>query len=140
MGQHVGQGILGAWQSSWFDPSAPGGWVVERVSISAEEGKIVLVNDTKSGDYLWHGSGELYDERFFSGMWKSRTHGSRPLGVFSLYVLPQGDSAVGQAFGPNPEGIVTRYDWALGRTVELMRAAQQWIIQLPSPAIYNQAG
>jgi hypothetical protein len=132
-----GHDVLGAWHSSWFDPGAPGGWVVERVSISAANGTIVLVNDTDSGDYLWQGSGELHDGQFFCGMWKSRTHGPRPLGVFSFYVLPQGDAAVGQAFGPDPEGKVTRYDWALGRTHEAMAAAQIWIITRPSSAIYH---
>jgi hypothetical protein len=140
MGHHTTHDILGAWQSSWFDPGAPGGWVVERVTISADGSKIVLVNDTASGDYLWQGSGELYDERFFCGMWTSRTHGPRPLGVFSFYVLGQGDAAVGQAFGPDRDGNVTRYDWALGRTAERMSAAQQWIVRLPSPAIYHHAG
>ena len=140
MGHHTCRDVLGAWQSSWFDPSAPGGWVMERVNISADNGKVVLENDTDSGDYLWHGSGELYDERFFCGMWTSRTHGPRPLGVFSFYVLPQSDAAVGQAFGPDREGNVTRYDWALGRTAESMLVAQRWIIRLPSPAIYHQTG
>ena len=141
MGQKTCHDVLGAWQSSWFDPSSPGGWAVERVNISAVNGKIILVNDTASGDYLWQGSGELYDERFFCGMWKSRTHGPRPLGVFSFYVLPQIDAAVGQAFGPDRDGTVTRYDWALGRTAESMLAAQQWIIKLPRPAaIYRDAG
>ena len=59
MGHHTFHDVLGAWQSSWFDPSAPGGWVVERVNISAGIGEIVLVNDTDSGDFLWRGSGEL---------------------------------------------------------------------------------
>lgn len=127
--------VSGAWLSSWFDPGAPGGWVVERVDMSAADGKIILVNNTDSGDYLWQGSGELFDGRFFCGMWQSRTHGPRPLGVFSFYVLPQGDAAAGQAFGPDREGIITRYDWALGRTAPAMLAAQQWIAALPSPAL-----
>ncbi len=134
------QGVLGAWQSSWFDPSAPGGWVFERVNITADDDKIVLVNETDSGDYLWRGSGELFDEKFFCGMWKSRTHGDQPLGVFSFYVLPEGDAAVGQAFGPGPDGNVTRYDWALGRTSDSMSRAQQWIIRLPSPANFHRTG
>ena len=123
--------VLGAWLSSWFDPSAPGGWVVEKVDMSAAGGKIIVVNNTGSSDYLWQGSGELFDGRFFCGMWRSRTDGPRPLGVFSFYVLPQGDAAVGQAFGPDREGNVTRYDWALGRTVEAMTLAQVWIADLP---------
>lgn len=127
--------VLGAWLSSWFDPGAPGGWVRERVNVSAVGGKIILVNDTDTGDYLWQGTGELFEGRFFSGMWQSRTHGDRPLGVFSFYVLPQGDAAAGQAFGPDRDGVVTRYDWALGRSDEAMFAAQKWIAELPKPVV-----
>jgi hypothetical protein len=130
--------VLGQWHSSWFDPSAPGGWVIERVTISTANGKLNLVNDTDSGAYLWQGSGELHDGNFFCGMWKSRTHGPRPLGVFSFYVLPQGDAAAGQAFGPDQHGQITRYDWALGKTEASMSVAQQWIAKLPSPAINKQ--
>jgi hypothetical protein len=130
--------VSGPWHSSWFDPSAPGAWVVERVEMSAaDDGKIILVNHTDGGDYLWQGTGDLFDGRFFCGMWRSRTHGDRPLGVFSFYVLPQGDAAVGQAFGPDRDGNVTRYDWALGRTAEAMAAAQQWIVRVPSTATKN---
>ena len=131
--------VLGIWKSSWFDPGAPGGWAVERVDVSTDGGKIMIVNNTDSGDYLWQGSGELYDNRFFCGMWKSRTHGDRPLGVFSFYVLAQGDAAAGQAFGPDRDGIITRYDWALGRTAKAMTAAQEWIAALPSPAVRSRS-
>jgi hypothetical protein len=127
--------VLGAWHSSWFDPAAPGGWAVERVEISsAADGKVTIVNQTESGDFLWQGSGELYDGKFFCGVWRSRTHGPEPLGVFSFYVLPQGGAAVGQAFGPDRDGNITRYDWALGRTAEAMAAAQEWIVHVPSTA------
>lgn len=139
MNHKTRDGILGDWLSSWFDPSVPGGWVTERVKISGDTRNVVLENDTDSGDYLWHGSGELFDGLFFCGMWRSRTHGFRPLGVFSFYVLPEGHTAVGQAFGPDREGSVTRYDWALGRTAESMSVAQKWIIGLPSPAIYHRS-
>lgn len=134
MSDHGHHSVLGLWQSAWFDPSAPGGWVVERVTISAAAGKLHLVNDTDSGDYLWQGSGELHDGKFFCGMWKSWTHGPRPLGVFSFYVLPQGDAAVGTAFGPDRDGNITRYDWALGRTAEAVTAAQKWIADVPNTA------
>jgi hypothetical protein len=119
--------LLGTWHSSWFDPSNSAAWLAERVVISVDHGKIVLVNQSNTLGYTWEGGGDLYDRRYFYGIWRSTKPGSHSSGVFSFFILPQGDAAVGQGMGPDRDGRILRFDWALGKNEEALQEAKAWI-------------
>jgi hypothetical protein len=120
--------LLGDWKSCWTDSTDPGKWVTETVNLSVKWGQIVISNSSSSGGYQWRGSGELHDQgRYFFGTWKSVRPGSNSTGVFSFFVLSQGDAIVGTAFGPDKKSNIIVSHWAMGRNDEALNSAKCWL-------------
>ncbi|MEM8549247.1 MAG: hypothetical protein AAGF10_00505, partial [Verrucomicrobiota bacterium] len=96
--------VLGRWYSTYQSLDYAGlPWVDEEVIISVKQGKLVFTNTEKNEELNYVAHGDLFEDSYIIGEWKSKNAGAHGGGIFSLLRTPKGGIIYGYWLGANKE-------------------------------------
>lgn len=99
----VGSSIKTEWYSTWQtnDPIHNNGWATEIIGIERNKDHFTFENKYNDLKYSWGGKGEIHQNYYMSGIWKSKQD-NPSAGSFMLHIADsQGRMRTGFLLGPN---------------------------------------
>ena len=117
--------LFGEWNSTWQPTVRKGwGWVTEKVTIYRGLGTVRLRNHSNSEGLRWIGKGQLIDDTYLLGQWKSALPGANGEGVFVLTFAVNGRSLLGYFLSRDVDSGKFATGFVLGRSEADMEAAK----------------